>query len=92
MTNEVHVDFLKAFRTRYATEPTSSLAATGYDLTLYIVGGLHRKGVDFWNTPNAKVEGLTQPLHFKRNGAGLENNRATLYRMDNLRFVPAPLK
>lgn len=92
MTNDVHVDFLRAFRTRYATEPTSSLAATGYDLTLYIVGGLHRKGVDFWNTPNAKVEGLTQPLHFKRNGAGLENNRATLYRMDNLRFVPAPLK
>lgn len=92
MTNQVHVDFLKAFRTRYGTEPTSSLAAAGYDLTLCIVGGLSKKGADFWQTPGAKVFGLTQPLHFKRSGAGLENDRATLYRMENLRFVPAATK
>lgn len=92
MTNDVHVDFLKAFRTRYGTEPTSGLAATGYDLTLCIVGGLHRKGADYWNAPGGRSQGLMQPLHFKRSGAGLENDRATLYRMENLRFVPAPAK
>lgn len=92
MTNDVHVEFLKAFRTRYGTEPTSGLAATGYDLTLCIVGGLHRKGADYWNAPGGRSQGLMQPLHFKRSGAGLENDRATLYRMENLRFVPAPAK
>ena len=92
MTNEVHVGFLKAFRTRYGTEPTSSLAATGYDLTLSIVGGLHRKGADFWSAPFNKGVSLTQPLYFKRSGAGLENCRATLYRMENLHFVPAATK
>lgn len=92
MTNEVHVDFLKDFRLRYGSEPTSILAATGYDLTLYIVRGLHRLGGDFWNTSTAGVHGLTQPLRLVRSGAGLENERATLYRMEALRLVPAPIK
>ncbi len=92
MTNEVHVDFLHAFRERYATEPTSSLAATGYDLTLYIVEGLHKKGADFWNTPTIGGADLTQPIRLLRRQAGLENVRATLFRMDGLRFVPANTK
>ena len=92
MTNEVHVEFLHAFRERYATEPTSSLAATGYDLTLYIVDGLNRKGTAFWNNPPSGGDDLTQPLRLLRRQAGLENIRATLFRMDNLRFVPAPTK
>ena len=71
MTNEVHVEFLKSFRERYGTEPTTPLAATGYDLTMYIVGGLHRKGADFWKNPGGKSEGLTQPLYLVRSGAGL---------------------
>ena len=89
MTNEVHVEFLRAFRERYATEPTSSLAATGYDLTLYIVGGLHKKGADFWNSAATGSDELTQPLRLLRRQAGLENVRAELYRMEGLRFVKA---
>lgn len=92
MTNEVHVDFLHAFREKYATEPTSSLAATGYDLTLYIVEGLHKKGADFWSNPTIGGDDLTQPLRLLRRQAGLENVRATLFRMDALRFVPATTK
>lgn len=92
MTNEVHVDFLHSFRDRYATEPTSSLAATGYDLTLYIVEGLHRKGSDFWSNPVVGGDDLTQPMRLLRRQAGLENVRATLYRMEALRFVPAATK
>lgn len=88
MTNEVHVEFLRAFRERYATEPTSSLAATGYDLTLYIVGGLHKKGADFWNSAATGGDELTQPLRLLRRQAGLENVKATLFRMESLRFVP----
>ena len=92
MTNEVHVDFLHSFREHYATEPTSSLAATGYDLTLYLVEGLHRKGADFWSNPTIGGEDLTQPMRLLRRQAGLENVRATLFRMDALRFVPATSK
>lgn len=92
MTNEVHVEFLRAFRERYATEPTSGLAATGYDLTLYLVEGLHRKGADFWSNPTIGGDDLTQPMRLLRRQAGLENVRATLFRMDALRFVPATTK
>ena len=92
MGNEVHVEFLKAFRTRYGNEPTSALAATGYDLTLYIVGGLRRKGADFWNAPGGATEGLTAPIYLVRSGAGLENDRAMLYRMQDLVLVPVSFK
>lgn len=92
MTNEVHVEFLKSFRERYGTEPTTPLAATGYDLTMYIVDGLHRKGADFWKNPGGKSEGLTQPLYLVRSGAGLENDRAMLYRMQGMVLVPVSFK
>ena len=92
MTNEVHVEFLKAFRDRFGNEPTSSLAATGHDLTMYIVGGLNRKGADFWRNPGGMTEGLTQPLYLVRSGAGLENDRAMLYRMQGLVLVPVSFK
>lgn len=92
MNNEVHVSFLKAFRERFGSEPTSSMAATGYDLTMYIVDGLHRQGADFWNAPVGPTAELTQPIRLGRSGAGLENSRAILYRMDNLRLVPAARK
>lgn len=93
MTNQVHTDFLQAWRDRYATEPVTQLAAIGYDLARYVVAGLARKGADFWqSTAQINPQGLLQPLHLVRSGAGLENDRAQLYRMDNLRFVPAILK
>ncbi len=93
MTNQVHTDFLQAYRERFATEPITQLATMGYDLMLYLVGGLAHKGADLWqNTERLNPQGLLQPLHLVRSGAGLENDRAQLYRMDNLRFVPAILK
>ena len=92
MGNEIHVAFLRDFRTRYGSEPTSGLAATGYDLTLYIVDGLSRHGAEFWRAPVGATTALTQPIRLGRNGAGLENGRITLYKMDNLRFVPAQRK
>lgn len=93
MTNQVHTDFLQAYRDRFATEPVTQLATMGYDLMLYLVGGLAHKGADLWqNTDRMNPAGLLQPMHLVRSGAGLENDRAQLYRMDNLRFVPAILK
>ena len=92
MGNEVHVSFLREYRHRYGSEPTSALAAMGYDLTLYIVDGLHRRGAEFWSAPVGNSSSLTQPIRLKRNGAGLENERAALYRMENLVFVPATIK
>ena len=92
MTNEMHVEFLKEFRERYGSEPTTPLAATGYDIATYIVGGLHRKGADFWKNPGGMSEGLTQPIYLVRNGAGLENDRAMLYRMQGMVLVPVSFK
>lgn len=92
MGNEVHVAFLKEFRDRFGSEPTSPLAATGYDLTIYLLRGLNRFGANFWSAPVVSTEGMTQPLRLVRKAAGLENERATLYRMDNLKLVPASLK
>ena len=92
MTNEVHTAFLQSFRDHYGTEPTSQLAATAYDLMLYIGTGLHKKGTDFWQTPTPSLPSLIQPLHLIRHGAGLENDKAQLYRLDNLRFIKAQLK
>ena len=89
MTNQVHVDFLKAFRERFATEPTSPLAQTAYDLMLYIGGGLGRAGVAFWQAPGKSLPTMTQPIHLARSQAGLENDAARLFRMEELRFVPA---
>ena len=92
MTNQTHTDFLEAYRKRFATEPVTQLASIGHDLTIYIVGGLAHKGEGLWNEPAINPTGLLQPLHLVRNGAGLENDRAQLYRMQNLHFVPASLK
>ena len=92
MTNEVHVQFLQSFRSRFGSEPTSQLAATGYDLMLYIVGGLSRRNTDFWRMPGNSLPTLVQPLHLSINGAGLENDKAQLYRMDDLRFIKAIFK
>ena len=92
MTNEVHVQFLQSFRSRFGSEPTSQLAATGYDLMLYIAGGLARRNIDFWRMPGNTLPTLVQPLHLSRNGAGLENDKAQLYRMDDLRFIKALFK
>lgn len=89
MTNSVHVDFLKAFRVAYGSEPTSPLAATGYDLTIYIVSGLSRRNSEFWNQPIETMPTLVHPLHFSRRQAGLENDAPQLFRMESLRFVPA---
>lgn len=92
MTNDVHVQFLKEFRSRFGSEPTSQLAATGHDLMLYIVGGLSRRNSEFWHTPGNTLPTLIQPLHLSRNVAGLENDKAQLYRMEDLRFVKALFK
>jgi len=92
MTNETHVNFLKAYRERFATEPVTQLAAIGYDLTLYIASGLAHKGAAFWQQPVAAPMGLLQPLHLVKSGAGLENDRAQLYRMQGLKLVPAAVK
>ena len=92
MTNEVHVQFLQAFRSRCGAEPTSALASTAYDLMLYVVGGLARRNTDFWQHPGNSLPTLTQPLHLDRSGAGLENDRAQLYRMEDMRFVKALYK
>ena len=92
MTNEVHVAFLRAYRNRFNTEPSSPLAATGYDLMLYIVTGLNSKSAAFWQSPTLTAPGLIQPLHLSRHGAGLENDRAQLYRMEGLRLLKAAMK
>ena len=88
MTNEVHVEFLKAFRDTYGSEPTSPLAATGYDLTMYIVTGLHSRNSGFWSAPSRSMPSLVHPLHFSRRHAGLENDQPQLFRMESLRLVP----
>ena len=92
MTNDVHVQFLQSFRNRFGSEPTSQLAATAYDLMLYIGGGLARRNSDFWLTPGNSLPTLVQPLHLGRSGAGLENDKAQLYRLDDLRFIKALFK
>ena len=92
MTNDVHVQFLQSFRNRFGSEPTSQLAATAYDLMLYIGSGLARRNSDFWLTPGNSLPTLVQPLHLGRSGAGLENDKAQLYRMDDLRFIKALFK
>ena len=92
MTNDVHVQFLREFRSQFGSEPTSQLAATGYDLMLYIGSGLQRRNKDFWTSPTLTMPTLIQPLHLSRSGAGLENDKAQLYRLDDLRFVKALFK
>ncbi len=92
MTNDVHVQFLREFRSQFGSEPTSQLAATGYDLMLYIGSGLQRRRNDFWTSPTLTMPTLIQPLHLSRSGAGLENDKAQLYRLDDLRFVKALFK
>ena len=88
MTNSVHVEFLKVFRNTYGSEPTSSLAATGYDLTLYIISGLNRRNREFWSHPIEAMPSMVHPLHFSRRQAGLENDQPQLFRMEMLHFIP----
>ena len=92
MTNDVHVQFLQSFRTRFGAEPTTTLASTAYDLMLYVVGGLAKRSSDFWTKPGPSLPTLIQPLHLGRSGAGLENDRAQLYRMEDMRFIKALYK
>ena len=87
MSNQVHVDFLRNFRQTYGSEPTTPLAATGYDLAMYIVDGLRRRNTDFWTSPTGTLPTLIHPLHFSRSGAGLENDQPQLYKMEGLRLI-----
>ena len=89
MTNAVHVEFLKAYRQHYGTEPTSTLAATAYDLATYIVDGLRRRSNLFWEQPIPTLNTLIHPLHLSRPQAGLENDQPQLFRMEGLHFIPA---
>jgi hypothetical protein len=89
LSNSIHVDFLKKFRNRFGSEPTSILAATGYDLTSYIVYGMALRKSKFWNEPGASMSSLIHPLRLERRRAGLENHQPQLYRMESLHFVPA---
>ena len=88
LANSVHVDFLTSFRNRFGSEPTSALAATGYDLTTYIVYGLALRDSRFWDVPEVSLPKLVHPIHLERHQAGLENDEPQLYRMEELRFVP----
>ena len=92
MTNDVHVNFLQAYRTRFGTEPSSPLAAAGYDLMLYIGTGLSHKNSAFWQSPGNSLPTLIQPMHLSRHGAGLENDKAQLYRLEGLKFIKASFK
>ena len=92
LSNSVHVDFLTNFHNRFGSEPTSILAATGYDLTLYIVSGLSLRNTQFWSEPGMSLPNLIHPIQLKRRQAGLENSRSQLYRMESLHFVPATTK
>ena len=92
LSNSVHVDFLTNFHDRFGTEPTSTLAATGYDLTLYILSGLSLRNTEFWSEPGMSLPNLIHPIKLKRRQAGLENSQTQLYRMESLRFVPATTK
>ena len=92
MTNDVHINFLQAYRTRFGTEPSSPLAAAGYDLMLYIGNGLSQKNNAFWQSPGNSLPTLIQPMHLSRHGAGLENDKAQLYRLEGLKFVKASFK
>ena len=92
MTNDVHVNFLQAYRTRFGTEPSSPLAAAGYDLMLYIGNGLSQKNNAFWQSPGNTLPTLIQPMHLSRHGAGLENDKAQLYRLEGLKFIKASFK
>ncbi|MBO7100844.1 MAG: hypothetical protein J6V98_02330 [Bacteroidales bacterium] len=92
MTNDVHVNFLQAYRTRFGTEPSSPLAAAGYDLMLYIATGLSHKNSAFWQSPGNSLPTLIQPMHLSRHGAGLENDKAQLYRLEGLKFIKASFK
>ncbi len=92
LANDVHVEFLKAFRSRFGTEPTSPLAATAYDLMLYIGEGLGREGSSFWQHPGHTQSYYIQPLQLIRRGAGLENDKVQLYKMEELRFIKARYK
>ena len=92
MTNDVHVQFLQTYRTRFGSEPTSQLAATAYDLMLYIGKGLVQRSNDFWQMPGNSLPVLVQPLHLGRSGAGLENDKAQLYRLEDLHFIKALFK
>lgn len=89
LSNNTHVDFLTHFRERFGSEPTSTLAATGYDLTAYIVYGLSLRNNRFWNEPGVSLAGLIHPFRLGRRQAGLENEQPQLYRMEDLHFVPA---
>lgn len=89
LSNSIHVDFLTNFRNRFGTEPTSTLAATAYDLTSYIVYGLSIRNSKFWSEPGVTLTNLIHPLHLSRRQAGLENDQPQLYRMESLHFVPA---
>ncbi len=92
MTNDVHINFLQAYRTRFGTEPSSPLAAAGYDLMLYIGNGLSQKNNAFWQSPGNSLPTLIQPMHLSRHGAGLENDKAQLYRLEGLKFIKASFK
>ena len=92
LSNTVHVDFLTDFRNRFGSEPTSTLAATAYDLTTYIVHGLSLRNNRFWSDPGISLPNLLHPLHLGRREAGLENDQPQLYLMESLQLVPAPTK
>lgn len=88
LSNSLHVDFLQHYRDRFGSEPSSALAATGYDLVRYIVSGLSARSSAFWSSPGASLPTLLHPLHLGRRDAGLENDQPLLYRLEALHFSP----
>lgn len=89
--NPQQQDFIKAFRDRFKTEPTSVYAGMANDIILYFVCGIQQKGTDFFKSPNIVApQGMIYPLSFSqsRTDCGFENQYAIMYQMSDFHFSP----
>lgn len=89
-TNKNFLDFVEVYREHFKAEPDKIYSAIGYDLMMYFVSGMTKRGDAFLDEPNHnEYSKLINPIFFARSNeeSGYQNKRTVVYMVKDYKIV-----
>lgn len=89
-TNANFADFVKDYRHHFNQEPDKIYAALGYDIMMFFVPALTKKGSDFIDEPNVdRTKYMINSFLFDRDDKnnGWQNRRTVVYKINDYKII-----
>lgn len=89
-TNSNFVEFVKEYRSHFKAEPDKIYAALGFDVMMYFVPVMIKKGKSFMDEPNHEyTKGMINPFYFSRadKNTGFQNKRTVIYKVKDYKII-----